>query len=150
MKVLFDTNVVLDVLLDRESFADDAALLLAKVEQSEISGFICATTVTTIHYLATKTLGPKAAAKHIKELLSLFAIAPVNRVVVEDAVAAKFADFEDAVLWAAASHAGAKYIVTRNIGDFKNAILPVFEPREFLNALESLRNEGGKVKVPVW
>lgn len=149
MKVLFDTNVVLDVLLDRESFADDAALLLAKVEQSEISGFICATTVTTIHYLATKTLGPKAAAKHIKELLSLFAIAPVNRVVLEDAVAAKFADFEDAVLWAAASHAGAKYIVTRNIGDFKNTILPVFEPREFLNALESLRNEGGKVKVPV-
>lgn len=144
MKVLFDTNVILDVLLDREPFADDASLLLAKVEQSEISGFICATTVTTIHYLATKALGPKAAAKHIQALLSLFVIAPVNRVVLEDAVAAKFADFEDAVLWAAASHAGAKYIVTRNIGDFKNATLPVFEPREFLNVLESLKNKGGE------
>lgn len=144
MKVLFDTNVILDVLLDREPFADDAAELMAKVERSEISGFICATTVTTIHYLATKSLGPKAAAKHIHTLLSLFVIAPVNRVVLEDAVAAKFADFEDAVLWAAASHAGAKYIVTRNIGDFKNATLSVFEPRDFLNALESLRNEGGK------
>lgn len=144
MKVLFDTNVILDVLLDREPFADDAALLLAKVEQSEISGFICATTVTTIHYLATKVLGPRAAAMHLRSLLSLFVIAPVNRVVLEDAVEAKFGDFEDAVLWAAASHAGAKYIVTRNIGDFKNATLPVFEPREFLNALESLRNEGDK------
>lgn len=141
MKVLFDTNVILDVLLDREPFADDAAVLLAKVERSEISGFICATTVTTIHYLATKALGPKAAAKHIQTLLSLFVIAPVNRVVLEDAVAAKFADFEDAVLWAAASHAGAKYIVTRNIGDFKNATLPVFEPREFLNVLESLKGD---------
>lgn len=144
MKVLFDTNVILDVLLDREPFAEDAALLLAKVEQSEITGYICATTVTTIHYLATKALGSKGAAKHIQALLSLFAIAPVNRVVLEEAVAAKFADFEDAVLWAAASHAGAKYIVTRNIGDFKNSTLPVFEPREFLNALESLRNDCGK------
>lgn len=144
MKVLFDTNVILDVLLDREPFADDASLLLTKVERSEISGFICATTVTTIHYLATKAFGPKAAAKHIQTLLSLFVIAPVNRVVLEDAVAAKFADFEDAVLWAAASHAGANYIVTRNIGDFKNATLPVFGPREFLNALGSLQDKGGK------
>jgi predicted nucleic acid-binding protein len=140
VKVLFDTNVILDVLLDREPFADDAALLLARVEQSEIIGFVCATTVTTIHYLATKALGPKAAVKHIQTLLSLFVIAPVNRVVLENAVVANFADFEDAVLGAAASHVGAKYIVTRNIGDFKNATLPVFEPREFLNVLESLRN----------
>lgn len=139
MKVLFDTNVILDVLLDREPFVDDAALLLAKVEQSEIIGYICATTVTTIHYLSTKALGPQAAAKQIKTLLALFVVAPVNRLVLENAVVAKFADFEDAVLCAAASHAGAKYIVTRNIGDFKYSNLPVFEPNELLNFLDSLK-----------
>lgn len=144
MKVLFDTNVILDVLLDREPFAEDAALLLAKVEQSEIIGFICATTITTIHYLATKALGPQVAAGHIQSLLSLFVVAPVNRVVLENASAAKFADFEDAVICAAASHAGAKYLVTRNIGDFKNSTLPVFDPKEFLNVLESLKNDGSK------
>lgn len=58
MKTLFDTNVILDVLLDREPFSDDASLLLSKVENSEIIGFICAITVTTIHYLATKALVP--------------------------------------------------------------------------------------------
>jgi len=140
MKTLFDTNVILDVLLDREPFADDASLLLSKVEQSEITGFICATTVTTIHYLATKALGPQAASQHIRSLLSLFVIAPVNRVVLENAAAGKFADFEDAVLYEAACHVGANYIVTRNIADFKNSKLPVFEPKEFINAIESLRN----------
>ena len=142
MKTLFDTNVILDVLLDREPFSNDASLLLTKVERSEIIGFICATTVTTIHYLATKALGPQAALTHVQSLLSLFVIAPVNRVVIENVAASKFADFEDAVLHEAACHAGAKYIVTRNIGDFKNSKLPVFEPNEFINALESLKNNG--------
>ena len=140
MKTLFDTNVILDVLLDRELFSDEASLLLSKVEQSEIIGFVCATTVTTIYYIASKALGPKAAAYHIQSLLSLFVVAPVNRLVLENALASKFKDFEDAVLHAVACHAGAKYIVTRNIADFKNAKLPVFEPGEFINNLELLKN----------
>jgi predicted nucleic acid-binding protein len=139
MKTLFDTNVILDLLLDREPFVTDAALLLSKVEQSEIIGFICATTVTTIYYFVAKALGSQAAFHHIKSILSLFAIAPVNRLVLEHALLAKFSDFEDAVLHEAACRAGAQYIVTRNIADFRNAKLPVFEPREFIHVLESLK-----------
>ena len=142
MKTLVDTNVILDVLLDREPFSTDASLLMSKVEQSEIIGFICATTVTTIHYLVTKALGHEAASNHIKSLLALFVVAPVNRVVLENAAASKFSDFEDAVLHEAACHAGAKYIVTRNIADFKKSTLSVFEPKGFLHAIESLKNSG--------
>ncbi|MDA8419422.1 MAG: PIN domain-containing protein [Desulfobacteraceae bacterium] len=142
MNILFDTNVILDVLLDREPFSTDASLLLSKVEQSEIIGLMCATTVTTIHYLATKALGRQAASHHLQSLLSLFVIAPVNRVVLEQAITAKFSDFEDAVLHEAACHAGAKYIVTRNVADFKSSKLAVFAPKEFINALESLKKNG--------
>lgn len=143
MKTLFDTNVVLDVLLDREPFSTDASLLLSKVERSEITGYICATTVTTIHYITCKALGAQAASRHIKALLSLFAIAPVNRVVLENALALQFEDFEDAVLHEAACHAGVNYIVTRNIADFKNSKLAVFAPREFMSAIESLTPMNG-------
>ena len=94
MKVLFDTNVILDVLLDREPFADDASYLLSKVERSEIIGYVCATTITTIHYLATKALGSQEASLHIDSLLSLFVIAPVNRLVLERAAISKFNDFK--------------------------------------------------------
>lgn len=62
MKVLFDTNVILYLLLDREPFSDAASYLLSKVERSEIIGYVCATTITTIHYLATKALGAEAAS----------------------------------------------------------------------------------------
>ena len=142
MKTLFDTNVILDVLLDRTPFVDDSAYLLSKVERSEIIGYVCATTITTIHYLATKALGPQVAAEHIGSLLSLFVIAPVNRLVLENALSLQFKDFEDAVLHEAALHVGAKYIVTRNSIDFKKARLPVFEPNEFINMIESLKNNG--------
>ncbi|MDU9047582.1 MAG: PIN domain-containing protein [Candidatus Electrothrix sp. Rat3] len=141
MKVIFDTNVILDVLLDREPFSTDAALLMAKVEQSEIIGFACATTITTIHYLCTKMLDKEVASRHVQSLLSLFAIAPVNRLVLENAFATEFKDFEDAVLHEAAVHAGAQHIVTRNTKDFAKASLPVHEPGEFLGILELFKKK---------
>ncbi len=139
MKILFDTNVILDVLLDREPFSNDAAFLMSLVEQSEIIGFICATTVTTIYYLAAKALGHQAASGHIRTLLNLFVVAPVNRVVLKGAAASKFKDFEDAVIHASAIHAGAEYIVTRNSADFKESRLPVFSPTDLIKNLESLK-----------
>ena len=133
-----DTNIVLDLLLDRAPHAEFAAYLFTKVEQSEISGFLCATTITTIHYLLRKSLNQKQAMAHIQTLLSLFEIAPVNRIVIEQALELKFTDFEDAVMHEAALHAGVTYIVTRNISDFKNSTLPVYSPNEFINMITSL------------
>ena len=138
MRVLFDTNIILDVLLDRPPFAEHAAYLLSLVERGEMTGFVCATSIMTIHYLIAKVLDSKEAIRHIRSLLSLFDIAPVNRVVIENALAADFSDFEDAVIHEAALHAGAKYIVTRNPKDFRKSKLPVFEPRQLLSMLTLL------------
>jgi len=138
MRVLFDTNVVLYLLLDREPFVEHALYLFAKVECSEITGLICAVTVTTIHYLMTKALGSKEAARHIGTLLSLFEIAPVNRSVLEEALAAGFSDFEDVVLYTSALKAGADCIVTRDPAGFKRAKIPVYAPEELASILESL------------
>ena len=125
MKIFFDTNVILDVLLDRDPFVEEALPLLAKVECSEITGVICATTVTTIYYLVSKCLGTEEAIRHIKTLLSIFEITPVNRAVLEDALNSGFSDFEDAVLHASALIVGADCIVTRDFSGFKNSKIPV-------------------------
>ncbi len=138
MNVLFDTNIVLDVLLDRPPFAEHASYLMSKVERAEINGFLCATTVTTIHYLLTKYLDKERALRSIYSIMALFEVAAVNRMVLEHALESKFSDFEDSVLHESARHAGAEYIITRNIKDFKNAKIPVYTPIEFLNMLESL------------
>jgi predicted nucleic acid-binding protein len=144
VRALFDTNVVLDVLLDRQPFSDDAAWLMSRVECSEISGLLCATTVTTIHYLMEKSLGGENARKHIRLLLSLFEIAPVNRVVIENALERGFSDYEDAVLVEAAHHAGAEYILTRSITDFKKSSIPAYTPAGFIQVLASSNQDRGK------
>lgn len=138
MKILFDTNVVLDVLLDRHPHSAMAARLLARVEQGELKACLGATTVTTIFYLAAKAKGVSSAREHIRCLLELFEIAPVDRSVLESALSGAFSDFEDGVLHEAASQSGVEGIVTRNGADFALARLPIFSPTE-LEALLAAR-----------
>lgn len=135
MKILFDTNVILDLLLDRKPFVEHAQSLFEKVEAGKIDGYLCATTITTLDYLLTKALSAKEATHIIKKLMKLFEIAPVNRLILEDALDSSFADFEDGVLHAAAIHCGAQAIITRNEKDFPKAKLAIYTPEELLNAL---------------
>ena len=139
MRILFDTNIILDLLLDRKPFSEHASHVISKVERSEINGFLCATTVTTIHYLLSKYLDREKALESINSIMALFEIAPVNRLVIEKTLQIGFTDFEDAVLHESAIHAGAEYIITRNVKDFKRSTIPVFSPAEFLSMVESLR-----------
>lgn len=139
MKVLFDTNVILDVMLDRTPFSEPASHLLSLVERGDISGLICATTVTTIHYLATKILGRNESKNKIKDLITLFEIASVNRTVIDNAINSTFTDFEDSVIHQSANHAGAEAIVTRDPKGFKQSEIPVYNPVELLKILQLLK-----------
>ena len=137
MKILFDTNVILDVLLDREPFSSVAATLFSKVESGEISGYVCATTITTIHYLAHKVLGIDSAREEINKLMKLFEVAPVNRAVLTAALSSEFKDFEDAVIHESAVYTEAAGIITRDLKDFGSAKINVYSPEELLLMLES-------------
>ena len=139
MRVMFDTNVVLDLLLDREPFVREAKILISKVEAGEFSGLLCATTVTTIHYLVSKSKNRDDAEKIIGSLLKLFDIASVTRAVLQDALEAKDRDYEDAVLYKSAYHAGADIIVTRDRSGFAKAELPVMSSKELLALLANGR-----------
>ncbi len=138
MKILFDTNVILDVLLDREPFADMAAKLMSMVEKGKIKGFLGGTTITTIFYLASKIAGKKKAKSEINKLLTLFEIAPINQTVLKEAVNLQFTDFEDAVLHEAAKQSDVHGIVTRNIKDFKKASISIYTPDELHKMLKSI------------
>ena len=130
MKVLVDTNVILDVLQNRQPYAQAAVQLIARIERKEISGYVCATTITTIFYLAAKAVGIAAAHVQIKQLLVLFDVAQVDKTVLLNASQAGFSDFEDAVLHEAGRQVGVDCLVTRNIKDFKHATMPVYMPAE--------------------
>jgi predicted nucleic acid-binding protein len=137
MKVLFDTNVILDVLLARSPHAEVASHLLNLVDRGKITGVLCATTVTTIHNLATKAVGRRQAGKLLHDLLEMFEVAPVDQEVLRRALDRGFPDFEDAVLHEAARAVAVAGIVTRNRKDFAEATLPVFAPNELLSGVRA-------------
>ena len=141
MNVLFDTNVILDALLDREPWAEPAVDLFDRVEAGGLIGHLGATTLTTIHYIARRNVGTTAAQKITKYLLQLFEVAPVNRAVLEGALALGFEDFEDAVLHEAGRLAGATAVVTRDTSGLSAAALRVYAPDTLLAALETAEED---------
>jgi predicted nucleic acid-binding protein len=139
MRILFDTNIVLDLLLDREPFSQDAEALIGKVERGEVVGVLCATTITTIHYLISKSFSREKSVEIIKSLLKLFEIASVTRAVLEDALEADDKDYEDSVVYKSAYHCGADIIVTRDRRGFFKSDIPVMNPQELSALLESIQ-----------
>lgn len=136
MTLLVDTNVVVDALLLRAEFAQPALRVLDRIEAGRLRALLCATTVTTIDYLARRQHGRETSRGIVGRLLTLFDVAPVNRGVLEQALGSPMADFEDAVLAHAAHACGVQAIVTRNLRDFAASPVRAYTPEQWL-ALQS-------------
>jgi len=137
MRVLLDTDVVLDFLLEREPFDEAASKLFELIAQGACDGYISAITPTNVFYLARKDKGAAPTKQAIGSLLTALRVCPVNQSVLEQALILPFSDFEDAVQHASATASGLDAIVTRNLDDYKHATLPVFSPTDFLNHLKA-------------
>ena len=140
MKVLFDTNILLDILLEREPYIEVAAKLFSLVDNGRVKGSICATAVTTTYCMTAKGLGSKRAHDQVRTLLSVFDVATVDDGVLQRALESGFRDYEDAVAHEAARAAGISAIVTRNARDFTKATISVFEPHELLAIIASRKD----------
>ena len=136
MRVLFDTNIVLDVLLNRSPFVEHSASLVSLTENEIIEGYLCATTITTIDYLVSKSVSKEQSKKSIQKLLSIFSIAEVNKNVLLLSAESKFTDFEGAVQHYSGKLAQVDAIATRNINDYKHSEYPAYTPSELLAITE--------------
>ena len=130
---MVDTNVVLDVLLNRPAFVQDSATIL-RAASDNIQEFITASAVTDIYYIARKELKDSLQTKSlIRNLLQVVHVASVSEVDVWAALDSNWKDFEDSVQNAVAEHQRFDYIITRNPSDYKDSSLPVLTPQEFAN-----------------
>lgn len=136
-RLLFDVNVVLDVLLDRKPFADASSAAWSAVERGEAAGLLSAHSLTTLHYVNAKAVGMRMAAYTTEALLSVFEVAPIDEAVLRAATSLHWADFEDAVTAAGARRAKCDAVVTRNPRDFKGAPVRVLTPSEAVAWIES-------------
>ncbi len=132
MKILVDTNVLLDVLCERTEFYNDSAAVWSLAEQGRVTGFIAAISVTNIYYIVRKLGDHRKAMKSLVQLRDIFTVAACDAQVINQAIDAKLPDFEDAVQYFTAFHAGADMVVTRNVKHFPKGGTPLATPAEFL------------------
>lgn len=135
MKILVDTNVLLDVLCGRSEFYDDSAAVWSLAEQGRVTAFIAAISVTNMYYIVRKLGGQRKAMHAMIQLRDIFSVAACNAQVINQAIDSKMPDFEDAVQFFTGAHAGVDMIVTRNVKHFPKGSIPAATPTEFLAVL---------------
>lgn len=136
MRVLVDTNIVLDFLLQREPFFQDAELLFQAIESGQVISYVTATTLTDIFYISRKhTRSLEQARQAVSETLTVMTICTIDRAVLESAFNSGLADFEDAVQIFSAVAQGLNAIATRDAQGFLSSPVPVVSVQELLRQL---------------
>ena len=132
MVLLLDTNIVLDYLLKRDSFYEEAKKVMEKCSEDGINGCIALHTITTMWYILRKVPDDqrRTALKSICELLEV--VGTTHDEVVKALDMTSFKDFEDCIQTKCAKTAKADYVITRNKSDFTESEIPVLTPQEWL------------------
>ncbi len=137
MRVLLDTNIILDFFLERKPFFHDAAKLFDAIADRRIEGFITASSVTDIFYICRRqTQNLEEPRQILTKTLALLSICPVDRDILGTALKSSLADFEDAVQIACAEAQNLEAIITRNPQDFQTANIPVISASQIMEQLK--------------
>ena len=139
MRILIDTNVVIDAFTSREPWNKNAEKIFIMAANNIVDMNITASSATDIYYLVRKHLHNTEMAKQIMgKLYSLSGILDVTESDCVEALASSVSDYEDAVIEQVAKRSGIDYIVTRNQNDYKEGIMKVMLPEEFIKLMEQL------------
>ena len=135
MKVLIDTNIILDVLCKRPAFYEDSAKIFKLCEVKKISGVISALSIPNIMYILRKELDADKTREILDILMLIFSVADLKADDLKKAAGMRFKDYEDAIQSACATRIKANYIVTRNIKDFSESKVTAIKPAELLDRI---------------
>lgn len=138
MRLLIDTNVVLDVLLRREPFFKVSADVLNLAQHDGVREYVSASAITDIYYIASRQMKNRAAVSDLlKRLLMVVSIAAVSEQEIRNALDLSWIDFEDSVQYSVALMNEMDGIITRNPGDYQEAAIPIWLPDQALETFES-------------
>ncbi len=133
--MLLDTDMLIDVALDRHPHSGPASELLDRIEHGAESAYIAWHTVSNLYYIVAPSRGGVSTRDFIVELTRFVAVATTDTEAVRWAAELPVADFEDAMQIAAARACGARHIVTRNVRDYERSPIRAISPQEALSGL---------------
>ena len=132
MKILIDTNVLLDVFFNRELFVKDSLMIFKLCESKLVEGNLCAISIPNIVYIMRKELSKEKTNELIKKIILLFNVVDLKSDDLLNATKIAFSDYEDALQAVTAKRIKADYIVTRNLKDYINSEIVAITPNEML------------------
>ena len=134
-RLFLDTNVMLDLLGEREPFYEPVAKLATLVDAGTLEFSVSALSYATVNYFLAKFEGHQAAVEKLRKFKVLSSIVGVDDVVIEKGLNSTFTDFEDALQYFCALEGNCQVLITRNAKDFKASALPVMTPTEYLTSI---------------
>ena len=130
--ILLDTDVLIDVALERIPFSEPASELLDQIERGKEAACMAWHTVANLHYLAARVRGNESAKEFIIDLTRFISVAATSTADILYAAQLPMNDFEDAMQVAAARSSGARLIITRNLRDYEASPIPAISPQGVL------------------
>ncbi len=133
--ILLDTDVLIDIALDRRPHSDPASELMDRIEHGAESAYIAWHSISNLYYIVAPARGGVSARDFIVELTRFVAVATTDTEAIRYAAELPMTDFEDAMQVAAARACGARHIVTRNVRDYERSPIRAVSPQEALGEL---------------
>ncbi|MFB2880320.1 type II toxin-antitoxin system VapC family toxin [Floridanema aerugineum] len=135
MKVLIDTNIIIDFALERQPFYNESEQVFLFAQQRQIEGYVSASTFGDLYYIIRKNKGRDWTLTFLNRLASVCQVATVDRDVISMALTANFRDFEDAIQYSVARVNEFDAIVTRDPADFPVSTPQILTPTELIQEL---------------
>lgn len=136
-KLFLDTNVVVDLLGEREPFYNSAAKIATLADKGQVQLVISALTLTTVFYLLSRFEEKEVVKEKIRRFKVLAETSNLTDAIIEKGLSSKFTDFEDAIQYFCALQSECNILITRNGRDFKESEIPVLSPDEYLFSLKN-------------
>jgi predicted nucleic acid-binding protein len=140
--IFFDTDVILDISIKRDMDVKDSVKLLNSVEKGLYRGFTSSIIFSNTYYIQRKFIGHDRSIIFLKKLRVLLTVLNVNDQIIQKALESEFNDFEDAIQYFTALENKIDFIITRNVADYKNSVIPVYTPSELLNIIDIDKGNG--------
>lgn len=141
-RIFLDTNILLDVFLEREPFVRPAQMIWTLAAEKKVQAAISAISVNNVFFIVEKLSSSDKAYTAIQALAGIFKIVGVTPRIINKSIEARYADFEDAVQYFSALEFRAKIIISRDPAGFVKCGLPVMDGAEYLSLLTIKRKPG--------
>ena len=135
-KIFLDTDVILDVSIEREMDIKDSVKIINLVENKLLNGYTSSVIFSNTYYIQRKLIGHDIAINFLKNLRMLLTVLNVDDLIIKKALETDFKDFEDAIQYYTAIENNMDCIITRNVDDYKNSTIPIYTPTELLKIIQ--------------